>query len=73
MTVALGFSVIFLNLKMSVFMNCRKSENPRKKLMRRIGLRERQQKTQYAYKAEFGIRTREIGGVRIHNVNRNAN
>ena len=47
-------------------MNLRKSEYPGKKPKRRIGLREQQQETRSAYKAEFGIRTRAIGGVRIH-------
>ena len=54
-------------------MNWRKSEYPGKKPKRRIGLREQQQETRSAYRAEFGLRTQAIGGVRILNVDRNAN
>ena len=72
-TVAFGFSAILLNLKMLALMKWGKPEYPRKKPTRRRRRRRTNEKTQSGYEAEFGITTRAIGGVRMHNVDRKSN
>ena len=59
---------------MLAFTKWGKPEYPRKKPTRRRGLKEEPtKKPQSGYEAEFGITTRAIGGVRIHNVDRKSN